>query len=300
MKKTILVAGATGNLGQKICFELKDRGAEVRALVRPESHEETVKALQEKGIITVEVDYHVMSGLESACKGVSCVVSALAGLQDAIIDKQAKLLDAAINAGVPRFIPSDFCTDYTQLPEGCNRNFDLRKKFAEIIDHRTIKATSIFNGAFSYILQYDIPLLNPKNKTIGYFDGKSDWKIDFTALEDTAAFTACAALDDTTPRYLRIAGFQVSPEELVGFAEKIYNAPFQLQNIGLMHDFQHTINHIRKENPESENELYPAWQQMQYLYSMFAAHHQHTDNEKYSGISWTGIEEVLKKINNNR
>lgn len=296
--KTIVVAGATGNLGQKICFELKSLGAEVRALVRPGSHADTVKALEEKGIIIVEADFNSMSALESACKGASCVVSALAGLKDVMVEKQTMLLEAAINAGVPRFIPSDFCTDYTQLPEGCNRNFDLRKKFAEIIDHRTIQATSIFNGAFSYVLQYDIPLFNTKHKTIGYFEGKSDWKIDFTALEETAAFTACAALDDNAPRYLRIAGFRISPEELIILGEKIYNTDFQPQNLGSQDEFLDTINHIRQEHPESENELYPAWQQMQYLYSMFAAHHQHIDNEKYSVIKWTGAEEALKQIIN--
>jgi len=41
------------------------------------------------------------------------VVSALAGLRDVIVETQAALLDAAIKARVPRFIPSDFSIDFT-------------------------------------------------------------------------------------------------------------------------------------------------------------------------------------------
>jgi hypothetical protein len=35
----------------------------------------------------------------------------LAGLREVVIDAQKKLLDAAIAAGVPRFIPSDYSLD---------------------------------------------------------------------------------------------------------------------------------------------------------------------------------------------
>jgi len=295
MEKTILVAGATGSLGEKICRELIRRGAEVKAVVRAESNAEKVNALEALGVNIIQADFNDASMLESACSGVSCVISALAGLHDVIVETQTKLLDAAVNAGVPRFIPSDFCTDYTQLPEGCNRNFDLRKTFADILNSRPVQATSVFNGAFAYVLQYDIPLMNTKNRTIAYYEGKSGWKIDFTTLDDTAAFTADAALDDTAPRYLRIAGFRVSPEDLVPLTVRIFGSPFELQNQGSMDQLMDMITKIREQHPEGEHELYPAWQQMQYLYSMFAAHHNALDNGRYTDLTWTGAEEALTR-----
>lgn len=295
MKKTILVAGATGSLGGKICRELINGGAEVKAIVRTESNAEKVNALKDLGVNVIQTDFNDASMLESACSGVSCIVSTLAGLHDVIVETQTRLLDAAVNAGIPRFIPSDFCTDYTQLPEGCNRNFDLRKIFADILDSCPIQATSVFNGAFAYVLQYDIPLMNTKNRTIAYYEGKSGWEIDFTTLDDTAAFTAAAALDDTAPRYLRIAGFRVSPEDLVPLTARIFGSPFQLQNQGSMDQFMDMITKIRKQHPEGEHELYPAWQQMQYLYSMFAAHHNMLDNGRYPDLNWTDAEEALTR-----
>ncbi|MEC3874346.1 NmrA family NAD(P)-binding protein [Chryseobacterium salviniae] len=297
MKKTILVAGATGNLGEKICGELLKQGADVKAAVRSGSDPGKVTALKNAGVTIIEVDFNNPSILESACSGASCVISALAGLEEVIINTQSALLYAAIKAKVPRFIPSDFCTDYTLLPLGVNRNFDLRKAFSETINNSSIQATSIFNGAFSYVLKYNIPLLDIKKHSIGYFEDKSDWKIDFTTLENTAAFTACAALDDHAPRSLSIADFQISPSELQALSENMYNTPFQLQNLGTMDHFMETINKIRREHPEDEKELYPSWQQMQYLYCMFAAHHQKTENERYSGIQWIPAEKVLKEIN---
>lgn len=67
--------------------------------------------------------------LTTALIGVSVVVSALQGLRDVIIDTQSNVLQAAVDAGVPRFIPSDYSVDYTALTEGENRNFDLRRVF---------------------------------------------------------------------------------------------------------------------------------------------------------------------------
>ena len=294
MENIILVAGATGNLGEKICRELLTGGATVRAVIRPESNPEKVKALQEAGVEIFTADFNNSSRLKTACLGVSCVVSALAGLHDVIVEAQSQLLDAAVDAGVPRFIPSDFCTDYTLISEGSNRNFDLRKTFSRIAESRPIRLTSVFNGAFSYVLRFGIPLLNQKEQSIAYYEDKADWNIDFTSLENTAAFTAAAALDDTAPRFLRIAGFRVSPEDLVPLSEKVYGIPFRLKNQGTLERFKETIEQVRKAHPEGERELYPAWQQMQYLYSMFAAHHDKLDNERYSDISWQTAEGILQ------
>lgn len=294
MKNIILVAGATGSLGGKICRELQQRGAPVRAVIRPGSDPEKVELIKQAGIETVVADFSNPSQLAAACSDVSGVVSALAGLQETIVEAQVQLLDAAVKAGVPRFIPSDFCTDYTQLSEGCNRNFDLRKTFTGLAEKRPIRLTSVFNGAFSYVLRFGIPLLDTRAGQIAYYEGKADWKIDFTSLEDTAAFTAEAALDEDAPRHLRIAGFRVSPEDLAALSGKVFGASFQLQNQGSMEEFMDMIRNVRQSHPEGEHELYPAWQQMQYLYSMFAAHHQELDNNRYPGLTWQTAEEAIR------
>ncbi|QXV66820.1 NmrA family NAD(P)-binding protein [Mucilaginibacter sp. 21P] len=300
MEDLILVAGATGDLGGKICRSLRIKGARVRAIVREESSSEKVVELRESGVEVITVQFDDEKQLIAACNGVSCVVSVLAGLSDVIIMAQSHLLHAAIKAGVPRFIPSDFCTDFTKIQTGENRNFDLRREFQAILEAGNIRATSILNGAFAYVLQYGIPLLDTKSKSITYYSGKADWQIDFTTVEDTAAFTACAALDGNAPRFLRIASFQIAPTKLAILAESIFGEAFELNEQGTLEQFSAYIKIIRAGDPEGEKQLYPQWQQMQYLYSMFTAHHNALDNDRYAGLIWQTAETTLKGINNKK
>ena len=113
MKKIIAVAGATGNLGGNIIQALLDKGAEVHAIVRASSDNNKLNELEKLGVKVFRVNMADVQEVSKACIGASCVVSALAGLRDVIIDTQKILLDAAIAAGVPRFIPSDYSLDFT-------------------------------------------------------------------------------------------------------------------------------------------------------------------------------------------
>lgn len=293
MEKLILVSGATGNLGQRICRELIKNNTKVRAIVRHESSLENVAALEKMGVDVVKVNMSSEQELIAACENVSCIVSAVAGLHDVIVEAQTKLLQAAIAAGVPRFIPSDFSTDISLMPKGENRNFDLRKEFHVILEQSPIQATSIFNGCFADILRYNTPLFNVPKKTIAYYDDKADWEIDFTTMDDTAAFTAKAAVDETAPRYLNIASFRVSPNDLVRLSQQYKGSEFELVHMGSMADFSAYNKRQRAAQPEGENELYSKWQQSQYLYSMFLVHHVKLDNNRYEGLTWSPVEENI-------
>ncbi|TFF34145.1 NmrA family NAD(P)-binding protein [Mucilaginibacter psychrotolerans] len=289
MEKLILVAGATGHLGQKICRELIKRNVHVRAIVREQSEPKKVDALEKMGVDIFKVDMDNEQELIGACAGVNCIVSALAGLREVIVDTQTKLLNAAVAAGVPHFIPSDFSSDFTTMPAGENRNFDLRKEFHAILDNSPIRSTSIFNGAFADILRYNTPLFNVQQKTISYYDNKVDWAIDFTTMDDTAAFTAMVALDEAAPQALRIASFRISPNDLVSLSEQYKGSKFDLIDMGSMEGFSAYNKTLRAAHPEGENELYPKWQQAQYLYSMFLVHHTNLDNDRYEGLSWSPV-----------
>lgn len=287
MKKTIVVAGSTGNLGRRICRELVQKGAHVKAIVRESSNADDVEFLITTGVEVIKVSNFKKAELIIACRGASCVVSAVTGLRDTIINAQSELLSSAIAANVARFIPSDFSSDFTGIPLGENRNFDLRKEFQELLDESPIRATSIFNGCFADILRYNTPLFNTIDQTIAYYEDKLDWHIDFTTINDTATFTAEAALDDATPRFLRIAGFRVSPNELAALSGKHKGKKFELVANGSMANFSSYNKELRAKDSKGEEELYPKWQQSQYLYSMFLVHHETLDNNRYPGLLWS-------------
>ncbi|WP_420155303.1 NmrA family NAD(P)-binding protein [Siphonobacter sp.] len=296
MQKKIVVFGATGNLGRRITRELLQRGATVQAIVRPSADPEKTKALQQPGATVKEVDTDSVEALAQASAGAHCVVSAVAGLGDVIIDLQKRILDAAVQAGVPRFIPSDFCTDYTDLVPGENRNFDLRREFRSYLDSTPIQASSIFNGAFADILQYNTPILNLKEKSIGYWGDKADWKLDFTTMDDTAAFTAEVALDAEAPRNLPIASFQVSPNELWQEVKELTNQEFRIHQLASLEDFAQFIKKQRADYPAGEQELYAKWQQGQYMYSMFTTQHTQLANDRYKNLTWTTSLDFIKSF----
>lgn len=292
MENTIAIVGATGNLGGRIVTALLKKGANVIAVVRPTSDQAKLDELTKQGVTVIRSEMTDAQELKTAFDGVAVVVSAVQGLRDVIVDTQSVVLDAAVSAGVPRFIPSDFASDFTKLVPGQNRNFDLRREFRTYLDTAPIQATSILNGAFAEILGYGTPLLNFEAKQVGYWED-ADWRIDFTTMDDTAAFTAAAALDPTTPRFLRPASFQISPNELAGVAGQVTGAPFRVVEIGSRADLLAQIQRDRAAHPAGEAQLYASWQQSQYLYSMFNVQNDPVDNGRYPDLTWTSAHEVL-------
>ena len=144
----VALAGASGDLGFRIARALIDRGADIRALVRPDVSAAERTRLEAIGLHVTEAHPLDRDALAAACAGSTSVVSALNGVHEVMIERQGVLLDATVQAGVPRFIPSDYSADFTQTTPGQNRNFDLRREFMARADKTPIKVTSILNGAF--------------------------------------------------------------------------------------------------------------------------------------------------------
>jgi hypothetical protein len=293
MAEKIVLAGATGDLGTRIARALSKRGADVVAVGRIGALADKVQALESLGVKVRIVDMASVSDIAKACDGAACVVSALSGLRDVIIDTQSVLLEAALAARIPRFIPSDFSMDFRTLPAGENRNLDLRREFHQRLDVAPIASTSIFNGPFGEVLTtYNVPLFDFKKKLVGYWEDP-DWVIGFTAMNDVAAYTAAAALDQSTPRALRIASFCVTPRELAKFTDEVMRTPFQLVRLGGFEDLRAQNKSERAAHPKGENELYPRWQVGQYLQTMFSTHYDEIDNDRYADLKWTSFADLV-------
>lgn len=296
MKNIIAVAGATGDLGGRIVRSLVEQGANVRALVRASSNSALITEFERLGVHVVKLRAWTVTELTEACRDVTCVVSALSGLRDTVIDAQKVLLDAAVAAGVPRFIPSDYSLDFTNLPTGRNRNLDLRREFHTYLDKAPIAATTIFNGPFADMVTGQMPIILFKlNRVIVW--GNADQRIDFTTKDDTAAFTASTALDASTPRYLRIAGDQLSIRELTAVVSGVTGKSYQLVNLGGLGVLSTLIRIAQLVAPGS-GDVYPAWQGMQYMRDMLDGRGKATilDNGRYPGIRWHSVKDVLSEF----
>jgi uncharacterized protein YbjT (DUF2867 family) len=293
MDNLIVLAGGTGNLGGRIARAILKRGANVRAIVRHNSDPDKIEELRKRGATIAQVDFNSVPDLTKACEGGSCVVSALSGLRDVIVEAQTLLLDAAVKARVLRFVPSDYSIDFTKLAPGTNRNLDLRREFHERLDKAPIAATSILNGMFMDLLTGQAPFILFKLKRVIYWEF-ADQLMDFTTMDDTAEFTAAAALDASSPGFLRVAGDQISARGLAETVSEVTGKKFHLLRAGDLAGLERMIKVMRAFFPQ-RGALYPPWQGMQYMHNMFAGRVKldPLDNGRYPELKWTTVKDFL-------
>ncbi|MCZ2849106.1 NmrA family NAD(P)-binding protein [Modestobacter sp. VKM Ac-2978] len=290
---TVLLAGASGDLGARMIRALVAKGADVRALVRTGAGPEKTARLAGLGATVVEADHDDPADLRRVSEGADVVLSTLNGLRDVMVGVQTRLLEAAVAAGVPRFIPSDFSADYRRVAPGSNRNFELRRDFARVLDRTPIRGTSVLNGAFADMLTGQAPIVLSGRDRVLYW-GDADQPLDFTTKDDTAAFTADAALDDAAPRYLEVAGDTVTARELAATMTELTGRRFRptwAGTPGLIAGMAKVGRAVSRDDEAP----FPVWQGMQYLHSMFSGDAElgPLDNDRYGPRNWTTAREVL-------
>ncbi|MEP7241039.1 MAG: NmrA family NAD(P)-binding protein [Devosia sp.] len=288
---TIAIAGATGRLGHLTAAALLRRGATVHPLVRPGTLPEKLKGLD--GTEIAWVDYGDAAALRRALGGVDVVVSALNGLRDVIVDTQAALLDAAVAAGVKRFIPSDYAANIFALAPGENRNFDLRRAFHDThLAQAPIARTSILIGGFMDLLLWGRGI-DFKAHQVNHW-GSPDQPLQYTTTADVAEITAAAALDPEAPAVLEMVGETITARQLAATAGEVLGTPFALNRLGSLDDLTALIASERAAHPEAEAEIFPRFQQLQYTHNMQSGRGAltHTDNTRY-GLNLTTVRDLL-------
>jgi uncharacterized protein YbjT (DUF2867 family) len=206
-----LIAGAAGNLGHRIVDALlRSRPAsEICAGVRggsADKHANRARRWMANGVTVVNMDLDDPLSLKHACAGVGTVISAVQGSPDTIIDGQSRLLEAALAAGVERFVPSDFSENLFSVPEGINPYLDMRRTFDRKVASSSIGYTHILNGGFMEAVFSNPGLIDAEAGTITFW-GNDEVPLDFTSMSDVAAWTV-AAIDDpaTVHRTVSVVG----------------------------------------------------------------------------------------------
>jgi nucleoside-diphosphate-sugar epimerase len=200
-KKLVVLAGGTGKLGRLLIRSLlADPDVRLRVLLRDPGRPE-VKSLAHERTELFPIDVALASEAEraAAVSGAWAVVSTLQGGPEVIIDAQLGLVRAARAAGARRFIPSDYSYDVFALPPGININSDWRRTLgerarSEITD--SFEVVHVLQGIFTdrAVLEF-LGALDAGKGVLRYWgDGRTP--IDWTTWEDTARFTAAAALDE--------------------------------------------------------------------------------------------------------
>jgi NADH dehydrogenase len=232
----ILVAGATGYLGTEICRLLRERDADVRALVRRTSAPDKVDALRALGVELVTGDLKDRRSLDRACKGVDTVISTasvtLSRQPDDTIQRvdqegQIALVDAARDKGVERYL---FVSFSGNLDLECALHTAKRAVEQAVRDSGmtyTILRPSFFTEVWlSPALGFDVA--NGRARIFGTGDQRMSW----ISLADVARVTV-ESIDHPAARnaVFELGGEAVSPNELVKEVERRTGRPMQVERI---------------------------------------------------------------------
>src|ERR1700674_291547 len=105
----ILVVGATGLLGRRVCERLRAEGQAVRALVRRTSNPDKVNVLKSLGCELASGDLKDPPQIQAACQGISAVISTASStvsrqegdsIESVDLQGQLALVSAARGAGL--------------------------------------------------------------------------------------------------------------------------------------------------------------------------------------------------------
>lgn len=210
----IAVSGATGNLGPSIVKGLVDAGFEVTVL----SQSGNTSGLPST-VKTVKVDYSSQDSLVNALKGQDAYVSNVPNHEE-----QPALIDAAISAGVKRFIPSEFGSNISgNANTAALPVFKGKKITQDYLKQKTneISYTLINNGLF---LDWGVQLgflVNLKGEPTRVFDGGND-RHSFTLLSDVAQAVVGVLKHpkETQNRAVYVQSAALSQNEAVEIAQK--------------------------------------------------------------------------------
>ncbi len=136
---SVLVAGATGLLGNEICRQLSTKNLQVKALVRSATDPVKIGQLTKLGVQIVQGDLQNIESLLLALRGVKTVISTVSSMpfsyQPGENDVQSvdengviNLIDASKSAGVNHFI-------YTSFSKNIDLDFPLRNAKRKVEKH---------------------------------------------------------------------------------------------------------------------------------------------------------------------
>lgn len=212
----VAVAGATGNLGPSVVQALVHAGFQVFALSRKGNAEGLPSSVK-----TVVVDYNSHNSVVNALK-TNNIHAFVCNLPDH--GAQPALIDAAISAGVKRFIPSEFGSNvYGNAKAAALPVFGGKVATQQYLKQKSdqISWTIIINNAF---LDWGVRvgfIVNVSGTTTLYDDPAS--KHSMTTLEDVgkAVVGVLSHPVETRNRAVYVQSAAVSQTQLLDIAKKI-------------------------------------------------------------------------------
>ena len=212
------ISQASGNLGPHIIKALVDANFQVTVLTRSKQTDE-----YDASIKVLEVDFTSVESLTAALKGVDGLVSAVAS---SVIESQTVLIDAAVAAGVKRFIPSEYGSVTTDpkletLPIYASM-FNIRRYLQEKAKTEKLTWSVLACGAFTEFMFKSPFVLDLVNHKVKLFD-EGDNRMSTTSLPNVGR--AIAGIFNnakaTENRIVRVSEIIITQNGLLKIVEEL-------------------------------------------------------------------------------
>ncbi len=217
---TFAIVGATGLIGEPIAKAILRLGHTARVITRGRtpSNATTLDQLQQSGAeihCGAPDDIPWMTKTLTGCDAVICAMG-----EGAIYGQvEYAILEAALAAGVKRFVPNEFGLDTLRLPMGTGALFDEKKKFQARLRSSGMPFTVIFNGG---IFDFILPNLR-FYEGITTFGNDLDVPYYTHSREDIATLTVKAALDvRCINQFVHLTETRTTQRAVLGMLEHLY------------------------------------------------------------------------------
>src|SRR5258708_3523598 len=231
----ILVVGATGLLGTRVCERLRAEGQSVRALVRRTSDPDKVNALRSLGCELATGDLKDLPQIQAACQGISALISTASStlsrqpgdsIESVDLQGQLALADVARSAGIRRFIYVSFRDNPTVQYPLTQAKRCVERAIADL-GFTSIQASNFMEVWLSPALGFDY--IHGRARI--YVSGSKP--ISWVSYRDVAEFCIAPILRSVAGRsVLAVAGPEaLSPLEVVKIFEEESGRRFEVETI---------------------------------------------------------------------
>ena len=231
----ILVVGATGLLGTRVCERLRAEGRTVRALVRRTSNPERVNALRSLGCDLATGDLKDPPQIQAACQGISALISTASStlsrqagdsIESVDLRGQLALVNAARSAGVGRFVYVSFRDDPTVQYPLTQAKRSVERAIADL-DFTSVQASYFMEVWLSPAVGFDY--IHGRARIYGSGLKSLSW----VSYRDVAEFCIAPVLRSVAGRsVLEVGGPEpLSPLEVVKIFEEESGRRFELETI---------------------------------------------------------------------
>jgi len=222
----VVVVGATGNLGPSIVnalLERKDYFTSITAVTHSDPLDKKFDDIKQKGVKVVHAKFDDKHSLAEAFKGADAVISTVGG---GAFDSQTTIVDAAVEAGVKRFVPSEFGVDTTDPKFAAVPIFAAKvavhKHTEELAKAGKITYTDIITGPFGdWGLRVGFTGFNLQKQEATIWDG-GHWLTNYTNVQDIGRFTAAALVHSeiSSNKTLRFSSYVATQHQVLQALEK--------------------------------------------------------------------------------